>query len=318
MRFRWLIVAALCVATPALGFWQSRDSNYNLTTGSAPSYTGPGDLGFGAVTAFWGFRCYTAAYSGSVADITDSATGNTTGTRLKCDGAGNVVATVSASACTFVTGNACSALATTCLVACNVEKLYDQSLGNNCTSATCDVSAATNANRPTYLNNSATCGANSRSCMQFPGTNGPQLTPATSLTSVSQIYYWSTVFNVTANVAATQTIMNITSTIVHTATANKVQITAGSSAAAQTVNDNAWHTVQTTFNASSSIMVIDGASVGSLVAGSGAISGALHIGATSAATSPMTGLIAEIGIWPSTSTFNSTTLYNNQHAYYGF
>src|SRR5437879_10288669 len=99
-------------------------------SGAAAAYSGPGDVVSGAF-AWWGMLCYSNAYSGNVADITDAATGNTTGTRLQCS-FGIVSALVSGSACTFVTGNACSSLATTCATACNVVTLYDQSGNTNC------------------------------------------------------------------------------------------------------------------------------------------------------------------------------------------
>ena len=66
---------------------------------SAGGYTGPGDCAgctFNATAIFWGSpgRCYSNAFSGAIADITDSATGNTTGTRLQCSAGGTITALV--------------------------------------------------------------------------------------------------------------------------------------------------------------------------------------------------------------------------------
>ena len=90
-----------------------------------------GDAISGA-TEYWGVRCYNYAYAGNVMDLVDTATGNTTGTRLKCTN-GVVSALVSGSACTFVTGNACSSVATTCAISCSVNQLYGQIAGYNLT-----------------------------------------------------------------------------------------------------------------------------------------------------------------------------------------
>lgn len=85
---------------------------------ASSGFVGPCDVsGVTCVAYFSAGACATAAYSGNVADIVDSSTGTTTGTRLQCSN-GVVSALVSASACTFVTGNACSSLATTCATAC--------------------------------------------------------------------------------------------------------------------------------------------------------------------------------------------------------
>ncbi len=110
------------------------------------AYSGPGD-----VTAFWGYwapnRCYASATNATnIVDVVDAATGNTTGTRMQCNTGGVIAALVSGSACTFVTGNACSALAVTCAVACNIVNIYDQT-GNSAGTFT----QATNANRPAYI-----------------------------------------------------------------------------------------------------------------------------------------------------------------------
>jgi len=69
-----------------------------------PMYVGPRDIN-GTAFAFWSTHCINKAYSGNVMDITDTATGTTTGTRLVCNN-GVVSALVSGSACTFVTGPA--------------------------------------------------------------------------------------------------------------------------------------------------------------------------------------------------------------------
>lgn len=121
---------------PALAFAQSSplpgfppgtfQSRAAIDGQASSSYVGPCDVSGVTCIAYHSvFGCAQNAYSGNVIDIVDATTGNTTGTRLQC-ASGVVSALVSASACTFVTGNACSALATTCAVSCTFSTVYNQ------------------------------------------------------------------------------------------------------------------------------------------------------------------------------------------------
>jgi hypothetical protein len=321
LLFIWaaFLCGILCVSQSE-AFWQSRDSNYNIGIATGGGYSGPNDLGFGAATAWFGFRCFGTAYTGNVADIVDASTGSTTGSRLVCSAGGTVSALVSASACTFVTGNVCSAIATTCLVACNVVTLYDQTAGNNCTSATCNVTQATNASRPAFLFQSASCGTNSGlSCMQCPAT--PAATPlqsATALGSTAQTYFMSLVYNSTASGGQDYATTGGVSLIDHGAAANTVRIsTGGTNTATVTATDSTWHAIQATFAGSASVIDLDGSSTTGLSAGAGAASGKFTLCSSTSATGPMTGFIAEFGMWPSASTFSNSTMTTNQQAFYG-
>src|SRR5215468_7839518 len=113
-------------------------------------------------------------------DVADGATGNTTGTRLQCSN-GQVVALVSGSACTFVTGNGCSPLATTCAVSCIVNKWYDQSGQTNCTTA-CDARKSTTTAPAVTLN----C-QNGLICVTYNGATPTCLaSPSVSAATVNQ------------------------------------------------------------------------------------------------------------------------------------
>ena len=312
----WLFFASVALAqsVPLPGFppgvFQNRAA---LDAGGGAAYVGPGNVVSGAV-AWWGLRCYNAAYSGNVADITDSSTGNTTGTRLQCS-AGTVSALVSGSACTFVTGNACSTLAVTCAVACNVEKLYDQSGANSC-SAACDVTQATNASRPTY---SSTCtGLTSKPCMTFSAAQG--LTSPLYAATVAQPGTLSQVYKQISGPSALLStfLCGLLGTNFGADLSNYCGLTQSHISAA----DNAWHTAQGVFNdgASASLLYVDG--------GSGASS---PLGVTTFLTSgeplafgfgpgaDFNGFAAEGGIW--IIAFNTTQADNmssNQRAYWGF
>ena len=224
--------------------------------GAAAGYTGPGDIVSGAV-AWWGLRCYNAAYSGNVADITDSSTGSTTGTRLQCS-AGTVSALVSGSACTFVTGNACSTLAVTCAVACNVEELYDQSGANSCTgSIPCSITISTNANRPTYVTSCS--GLTSRPCMTFSGTQGgssPNL-----ISTVGQPGTISEVHDVSGTTVG-GLVFTSECILLRSNIAQDLGNYCGATETHLAVPDGVWHTAQGVFNdpGSASLIYIDGGS----------------------------------------------------------
>ena len=109
---------------PKLAYWQSRDSNYNLSIGgSPPSYTGPGDVVSGAV-AWWGLRAYNGTYAASLgklanictpldavcADVNSDTSGN-----FNLSGTGALLCNNSTSICT-------------------VKILYDQSGALSCSS----------------------------------------------------------------------------------------------------------------------------------------------------------------------------------------
>jgi hypothetical protein len=114
-------------------------------------------------------RCYQHSYSGSHIDLVDAATGNTTGTRLQCAN-GVISALVSGSACTFVTGNACSSLTTTCgtagsPISCEIVTFYDETGAAKCGGA-CNWTAA-HGSRALYTYNAV----GSQACATFNGTS---------------------------------------------------------------------------------------------------------------------------------------------------
>ena len=155
------------------------------------SYQGPGDVYSTGIYAWWAIdSCWNNAYAGKVVDITDAATGNTTGSRVMC-ASGITSALVSGSACTFVTGNACSSIATTCAVSCNVLTAYDQSGQTNCGAAACDVTRATNSQRPIYTANYS----GGKACATFNAANSQELLTAATTTAENQPFFTSSVLN---------------------------------------------------------------------------------------------------------------------------
>lgn len=318
MKRLFTAIVGLClIATTALAFYQSRDSNYNSTfvSGGGGGYVGPGNLTLtGTLVKYWGWSCVTAAYSGNAIDLADAATGNTTGTRLQCS-SGVLVALVSASACTFVTGNACSTLAVTCAISCVVVTKYEQIGTADCAvSVRCDLTQATNANRPTYT---ATGGAGGKACEAYIAT---QTLVTTAATTINQPFSLGTLDSRTGGTASLSNIFETNATfsgVYHSGTAANVQIYAGGLSANVAATDNAFHALQTVFNGASSIIAVDGSGTtvspgtnawGTDVLATGNGSGGSFIGVN----------CEEMVFSGANSGADNTALSANQHTRFGF
>lgn len=266
-------------------------------------YTGPGDVVSGA-SAWWGLRCYNNAYNGNLADITNSATGSTTGTRLQCSTGNVITALVSGSACTFVTGNACSSLATTCATACNVRELYDQSGNTN------HLVQSGNSARPAFTQN---CLNTTLPCMTF--TTASNLSDSTAM-SVAQPNTISMVIDRTAAAFTDYLTANGDNTgMIAPSSANTIELYNAASGASSgvTVSDNAWHAIQGIANGAGSSIQVDatpntGLSVGTTAFGAGG---------PDFGQNGFTGKAAEFGIWPiGFSGTQQTNMCHNQFTYW--
>lgn len=288
---------------------------------SGSGYTGPGDIQ--SYVAWWGLRCYNSAYSGNVADIWDAATGNTTETLLTCSAGGTINQTI-------------HPLATTCASSCVVAKLYDQTGNNACennsvSGFSCDVSQATNANRPTLT---VSC-QNGHPCVVFSGASSQQLliqggANATGLTSaVAQPWSVSGVVERTGNFTTFQSTVsfghnNITAPLGFGASANTIALNAGSTVTAAGT-DNAWNAVQSVANGSSSTIRVNGTTTSSLNPGTRSIpnfqdgtNGFGHIGSDGFGDFT-TGEFAEGGILSGAmSSGNQSSTEANERAYWSF
>ncbi len=261
-----------------------------------PSYTGPGDVVSGAV-AWWGLRCYNAAYTGNVADVWDAATGNTTETLLTCSSGGTINQTV-------------HSLSVTCAVSCVIATIYDQSGANSCSGSACDAIQATNANRPVF-SNGATFSAQCSSGLSLAAANlTPQAQPLT-LSSVFErtgtftafnIFYASTNGSVYAGLSTS---------------ANQFEAYAGSPGDV-TANDSAMHAIQVVYNDASSTINIDGSSTAEILGPSGIATGhtLCRFGSDG---DYLTGNLWEVGLWPVAFSGGQISAMNsNQHSYWGF
>jgi hypothetical protein len=265
---------------------------------------------------YWGWSCVTAAYSGAAIDLVDTATGNTTGTRLMCS-SGSLVALVSASACTFVTGNACSPLATTCAVSCSVVTKYEQIGTADCAGTTvCNQTQATNSLRPTYT---ATGGAGGKPCEAYTSS---QLLESNAAPTDNQPFSLGTIDSRTGGTTSLSTIFASNGSFVgvyHASSAGNVTLYAGGLSNNVAATDNAFHALQTEFNGASSVIGVDGSS--STVSTSPGTNpfgnDALLTGAGGGGG--LVGVVCEEMVFTgANSTVDNTTLNSNQHTRFGF
>lgn len=313
-RIAVLFSFLLALQTPAAAQLTMTGVGGGFGPAGGGGYTGPGDV-VASAKIWYGLRCYNAAYTGNVVDITDSATGNTTGTRLQCAAGGTISALVSGSACTFVTGNACSSLATTCATACNVRQLYDQTAGNQCAGASCDLIASVNANRPTYTQNCL----GSLPCMTFVNGVTHVLQTANSFTAIAQPYTASWVGNRTGGFTTFSPVWTDfnASTGGWNNAANQIVMYAGTSAT-KAATDSTTHATQSAFNGASSTLYVDGSSSTVNPGTSGSTTNILAMGNNLSGQS-VTGNIFEFGIWPiAFSGGQNSSMNSNQHTYWGF
>lgn len=246
---RALIVAALCLPSlSAVAWWQS----IQQVVVSIGGFTGACEVSGVTCVAYYAVQaCATNAYSGNVADIVDAATGNTTGTRLQCS-AGVVSEVISGSACTFVTGNACSSLATTCATSCTHNLIYNQ-MGTG---------TMPNLEAPTLLANRARINIsslNSKACWTSSSATVPAAASLTTFT-LAQPFSIASVSMRNAGPTTTGRIFSDgggTNNIGYRNSANTVGFGAG--AVVATASDNAFHSLTGVFNGASSVMAVDGA-----------------------------------------------------------
>jgi hypothetical protein len=274
-------------------------------SGGGGGYTGPIDIN-GTAYAFWSTRCGAAAYSGNILDVWDGATGSTTETVLGCDGAGNIVV------------KSGSALATTCAVSCAVTTIYDQSGGNHCGGAACDLTQATNSSRPTLT----TSCQNGKSCMVCAPGSSQTLTNATGIASTAQPSTQSWVSERTGATGSFGDVVGFNGGNLQfgfNAGANAVFMYASTNVETATANDSVLHAVQMLLNRASSSFYIDG----SLTAAGGdpgtvTVNGGISICSSNGGSNFATGQIFEVGIWAGDNTANNASMNSNQHTYWGF
>ncbi len=266
-------------------------------------FQGPGDVVANAT--FWGgFRGYNAADTADAADVCLPL--DTICAHLTLSG-GSVVVPGSLSTCNITT------------VICTIKTLFDKSGANACAGAVpCDMTQATEANRPTFRPAIASnnCPTTSLPCMQFNGSQSlglPNLTAA----NIPQPYTGSYVAIRTGATSSFGIVIDGGGNGVFLGWSNAANtgLLDCGSVVGTTLSDNAYHAVQNVCNGASSDLNIDGTQ-NILSAGANAFPQAA---ATIGGTLNLTGNVAEAGVWSvAFSTTNSSNMSSNQHAYWGF
>ena len=276
------------------------------------AYVGPGDIVSGA-TVFYGLRAYNAASAGNkIANLCNS----TGGTDVTC---ADAFSSASTGALVIPAG-----LVSICPGAnCTVQTLYEQIGGGNCTPANCDMTQATIASRPVLT---ASCTPNNLACMSFVSSSSQNLGRGSNVfvTTINQPFSFSCVADRTGATGSTSGIFAGSGTNFNRQfsfdTTTRVFIFGGSANVnSGTVSNNAWHALQGVFNdPSNSLVNVDGSSGTPGSGGTDNYTGPFAIG-QDGFSDFLTGNITECGSWPiAFSSGQMTSMYGNQHTYWGF
>lgn len=220
--------------------------------------------------------------------------------------------TSGAGSCTMSQANTVSSTTVTFQVALFATKIYDQSGGNSCSSAPCNLSESTANNQPQLLFDCI----GSLPCLSFLGSQ--YLILASGGPTVAQEFTYTAVEERSASFTSTQIVIgdNGGVSMGHLST-NQGRLDA-SNAVTFTESDSVLHAVQGIFNGSSSIAVVDGTVTSPLNPGTTGMSGFFGLGTNSGHTANLTGLIMEAGVWPiGFSSTQYSNMHSNQSAYWG-
>lgn len=279
--------------------------------GGGGGYTGPGDLTLssGSFLTWTGFRCFKASGSGVTKALRLINETSTTQADINCDSSTGIDLTAVAS---LGCGSA----------VCKVVTLYDQTGLTNCAGpAACDMTQATDANRPVY---DATSGAGGKPCGAFnkSGAGGANSLFSGTLTATQNSpFALAVVSDRTANFTTQETIAahNSSFTGLYYTSVNTVTIFVGGGfgATTATATDSAFHAMIANYAGASSSISVDGATTavsantGSLASGS-----TLNYGSTGG---NLSGLLCEGG-WLNNSPSGAdiTALNSNMHSGYSF
>jgi hypothetical protein len=265
------------------------------------TYTGPGDV-VASAAAWWGLRAYSAATRGNpainvcnVADVAcaDMSTDATTGAL--------VVTTVGGSSCSVVT--------------CTVKTIYDQSGALNCTSAACNLTNATIAQRPVLTLNcigSLPCLTSSSSAGSMASAaNGSIFTPYTVVAGAQRTGNFTAYNTLLSNTAGTEGLwFHNTGNAVFIANGTEFNFAASNSA---------WHVLQVVGNGASSSTTTDGTTNSITTSSSALINGSVIRAFEDGFGDQLVGTWVEQGAWPvAFSGGNITAMNSNIHTYWGF
>lgn len=305
-RFAGLLFTALLAFAPAVAAASVTTTGAGKVPagGGGGGYIGPGDIVSGA-KAWYGLRAYSAAIAatgtqkaahiirasdGQSCDVLIATSGDL-GNVANCSGSG------SGAASAFCASDTCA-----------IDLWYDQSSGGGFTA-----SDGASAKQPTLVFNCL----GTKPCAVFAGAQ----MLATAITSTSQPLTVSAMAIRTGTFTSQNDILATGTGGVYfpSTTANLVGGGLGASfSAAQT--DNVWHAIQIAANGASpnSQVNVDGTAT-NVSAGVSALASSPFIGSQSSVpTSPLTGKLTEVGLWPVAFTSaQQTNVCHNQSTYFG-
>lgn len=267
---------------------------------AAAPYQGPGDIVSGA-EAWWGLRGYSLAYAtpgtNNAVHIVDSGGANGTDIKILSTGGLDLGAVN-----TFITNHGTPSVAT----------FYDQSGHGH------DLTQSTVAQMPTLA--ASGNGLTSLPSMAFVSANSTSMSFTWGGVTQSAPFTFNLVGNHTTS-AVTQAPLSGSGgvfAVYHDTANNQFGGYAGSNADA-TASDGNWHALGLAFtNSTADIIAVDAAqSTGTSMGGNMITNSTLVI--MSDTSHLLDGFISEAGWWlsPGLSGANLTSLYNQQHTYYG-
>src|ERR1700675_469561 len=229
--------------------------------GGAPAaYTGPGDVISGWF-AWYGLRAYSAAYAtanGKLINVLLTTNSHTCDilTNAATGGFGNTAN------CSTGGDNGQSA-SSFCGSNCTVVTAYDQSGGNNCSSAACDATQDNTGKQPALVFN---CLNTSLPCMSVVSANDPSLISPTP-TTTNMPASIAAVVNRTAAAGSGNVYLEFsagaTGGAYFTSSANTAAAVNNPNIISGTASDNSFHAIQIVNNASSSSITSDGSGIAS-------------------------------------------------------
>lgn len=308
-----LLVGLLCLAqaqVPMTGAGKGAPAG-----GGGGGFSGPGDT-IASATAFYSCaRAYTAAYAtgaGNLCDIADAATGTTSTCTMKAKSTGFADLTSNLCAGGTQTVSAFCTAHTSCVVT----KMYDQTVGVQCTAPTtsCDVVQATLANMPALTFSAL----NGLPCITLITSSA--LSTATPLNAIATQPFSLALASKQTTSGSNLSIMgSCCNPGAFWSSSTTIGMFAGSAVVTAAAPLNAFRGASFVFNGASSSIQVDNTLTSPLNPGTSALgTGGNHIniGATSGG---MIGQLCEVGAWPiAFSSGQQTSWFSNANGSSGY
>jgi hypothetical protein len=295
----WIALAAI-VAVTASSFAQGGMMPGPGTSHSAASFSGPLDVIASAKACYSLRACSSAARGSKAVNACNSTGGGDVCADLLTDATtGNLVAqTINSGTCPGTN--------------CTIKIWYDQTAGNACTAASCDVSRTTVANRPTLEANILNT---TLPAAHFVSASSQNMVGANVLTVAQPL----TLSVVAEHPSGTASLVGVftdgnNNGFFFSSTTGAVVLFAGAPSANVTAADNAFHTFESLLSSTSSSIFMDGTANTGLNPGTGGFGAIVNIGTTGFLPA---GYVTEAIIWSGDQTASQTSLCHNQRLYFG-